>query len=128
MLVPEPRSEQLLEWLLLPRTLYASDWTVLEVWSALGGKVRSSELSAAQAHAAGQRFERLLQANVRKVLTTSQDIHHASLLCSNAASGLRAGDALHVAVAQRIGCSHFFSLDKVLNRNAREAGLLLVEP
>jgi predicted nucleic acid-binding protein len=40
--------------------------------------------------------------------------------------GLRAGDALHLAVALGRQCSYFFSLDHQLNRHAQTAGLRLV--
>ena len=40
---------------------------------------------------------------------------------------LNGTDALHLAIARRVGCRHFFSLDKTLNRNAVQAGMRLVE-
>ena len=46
-------------------------------------------------------------------------------LCRQAVSVLRAGDALHLAMALRQGASHFATLNQVLAGNAARHGLAL---
>jgi len=45
--------------------------------------------------------------------------HQAAILTSNAATGLRAGDALHLAAALEAKTRSIATLDEVLARNAR---------
>lgn len=101
-------------------------WTQTEFASAVGLKLRAKGLPArkvAQAHAAfEQAFDMTLQLNVIR-----EDFEAAARLCKDARSGLRAGDALHLAVAMRHGCSGLASLDAVMNQNAKRLGLKLVE-
>jgi hypothetical protein len=52
-----------------------------------------------------------------------QDFSEAARLCGDPATKMRAGDALHLAVALRCQCEGFLSLDAVLNDNAQRHGL-----
>lgn len=53
----------------------------------------------------------------------SEDFQYAAELCRTSRSGLRAGDALHLAVALRHSCQCLASLDKAMNAAATELGL-----
>lgn len=115
------------KWLLQAQTLCCADWTQLEMASALGIKYRRGEFSMRRAQQICDVFASMLKHQVREIPVVSMDIRKAVESCNHMDSGLRAGDALHLAVALRYQCSHFFSLDKNLNRNAELAGLKLIE-
>jgi predicted nucleic acid-binding protein len=53
------------------------------------------------------------------------DHQRARELVSQANSGLRAGDALHLATALRLGANQLATLDRVLAGNAATQGLTL---
>lgn len=115
------------QWLMQEQTLCCADWTQLEMASALGIKYRRGEFSMRQAQQMCSVFTSMLKYQVREIPVVSMDIRKAVESCNHMDSGLRAGDALHLVVALRYQCSHFFSLDKNLNRNAELAGLKLIE-
>ena len=106
--------------------LLTSRWSVVELSSALSIKVRRMELLEEQALALAGRFDALVSAQVRLVPVASLDYDHAAALCRNAASGLRAGDALHLAVAARARATHLITLDKVMTLNAVKMGFQIV--
>jgi predicted nucleic acid-binding protein len=54
---------------------------------------------------------------------TENDFEVAGTFCHNAASRLRAGDALHLAVALRLKARYIVTLDGVLLENALAHGL-----
>ena len=55
------------------------------------------------------------------------DFLYAAELCRTSETGLRAGDALHLAVALRHNCHWLASLDQAMNASARKLGLKLVK-
>lgn len=125
MVTVEPRTPQVLTWL-SSRTdsdLCSSDWCATEVASALAIKVRTGQLTANLADAAWQAFEDACNGLLRLVTIGSADFAQAAQFCRVHQSGLRSGDALHLAVAQRLQCRAMWSLDKNLNLNARASGL-----
>jgi len=107
--------------------LLTSRWSVVELSSALSIKVRRMEFPQEQALALAGRFDALVSAQVRLVPVASADYDHAAAMCRNAGSGLRAGDALHLAVASRARASHLITLDKNMTLNAVKMGFQIVQ-
>ncbi len=98
--------------------LVSAIWCVPEFGSALGIKQRTGQLDADQAKAAWARFE-IWVANDLKLLPVELfDFQRAAALTLDAGSGLRAGDALHLACAERIGCKSMATLDAAMGRSA----------
>ncbi|MEO7243478.1 MAG: type II toxin-antitoxin system VapC family toxin [Variovorax sp.] len=125
MLVVEPRTDAVIEWLARhsKQPLCTADWCVSEVASALAIKVRTKQLTQPLADAAWESFEAACDGLLRLVNVESSDFMLAARLCRVGESGLRAGDALHLAVACRMKCRAMWSLDQKLNLNARANGL-----
>ena len=98
-------------------------WVKTEYASALSIKRRTGALSEAHFALAHRRFADICVAGPDWVAVREEDFFEAARLCADPANALRAGDALHLAVALRVGCAGFFTLDDVLNRNAAAHGL-----
>jgi predicted nucleic acid-binding protein len=99
--------------------LVAAAWCVTEFASALGIKQRTGAIDARLADAAWVRFERLVAVDLRLLPVDPAHFHRAAQLVRDAASGLRSGDALHLACAEAVGAKHMATLDDVLRRNAQ---------
>lgn len=103
--------------------LVSAAWCVTEFGSALALKQRTAQLDAGQAGSAWAWFERLVANDVRLLPVDTVDFHRAAMLTLDAASGLRAADALHLACAERAGARGLVTLDAVMARNARRVKL-----
>ena len=99
LLTPEERSPLALDWFGQCRdSLISSDWLITETHSALGIKQRHHGLSPQARQAAAE-------------------------LLQNPGLGLRAGDALHLAVALHSRCSRLASFDGRMLQAATAQGL-----
>jgi hypothetical protein len=103
--------------------LVAAAWCVPEFASALGIKQRTGAIDQQQAQGAWRRFERMVAADLRLLPVEPAHFHRAAELVLDAASALRAGDALHLACAEAAGARHMATLDDVLSRNALRLGI-----
>jgi predicted nucleic acid-binding protein len=111
LLTPEDRSPQALDWLEQCREpLISSDWLISETHSAPGIKQRHHGLSSEARQAAGEQFERLLQGGVERRSLDRGRFRQAAELLQDSAIGLRAGDALHLAVALHGRCTQLAAL------------------
>ena len=116
----EPHSKAAADWYANEKSeLVAAAWCVTEFASALGVKQRTGAIDAQQAQAAWARFERMVAADLRMFAVLPANFHRAAELLLAAASGLRAGDALHLACAEAAGAKRIVTLDGVMSRNAQ---------
>jgi len=124
LLTPEERSGVALDWFEHCReTLISSDWLITETHSALGIKQRHHGLSPQARQAAGEQFERLLQGGLELRSLDRARFRQAAELLQDPALGLRACDALHLAVALHSRCSHLASFDGRMQQVAAALGL-----
>ena len=116
----EPHSVAATDWYAREkRELVAAAWCIPEFASALGVKQRTGAIDGPQAQAAWSRFERMVAADLRLLPVEPAHFHRAAELVLDAATALRAGDALHLACAEASGAKHMATLDDVLSRNAQ---------
>lgn len=120
LLVNEPHSAAVGRWYAgSSDELGSAAWCVTEFASALGIKQRTRQMDAAQAQQAWERFERLAAHDLRLLPVELADFHRAAVMTLDAAQSLRAGDALHLACAERSGAKFVATLDDVMARNAQ---------
>ena len=127
LLMPEPSSASLEGWIHQERDVQISGWTCVETASALGIKVRTKALSTAQAQAALDLLRTTLVPSFAMVPVDDGDIGRAGRLLERFDLGLRAGDALHLAIAQRLG-TPLVTLDRRLATAAAAVGLEVIVP
>jgi len=106
--------------------LAAAAWCVPEFASALGIKQRTGAIDAQQAQDAWARFERLIAADLQLLPVEPANFHRAAELVLDAASALRAGDALHLACAEAAGAKRMATLDDTMSRSAQRLKIKLV--
>jgi predicted nucleic acid-binding protein len=94
--------------------LAVSQWTRVELSSVLGRLVRMGELDLPAAVAADARFETLIAESFAVLLPTEADYGLARRYLGNYAVGLRAADALHLAIGANNKAESIFTLDKRL--------------
>ena len=102
--------------------LAISSWSITELHSALGLKVRTKALSPSQAEAVLQGFERSLAPGLLELELEPQDFRNANACLRGWRSRLRAGDALHLAIASGRGAT-LCSLDAPFVAAAQQLGL-----
>lgn len=126
-LTPEAQSGAVQDWLGQADGLCISGWVVTEFASALAIKLRRGDLSPAERDAVLAQWLRLRRNHLHVEPVRQGAFALAAQLCGDAASGLRAGDALHLAVAVQ-GQHGFATLDRVQAEAARAQGLVLAGP
>jgi uncharacterized protein len=118
--VNEPKSAAVARWYAAcTEELASAAWCVTEFASALGIKQRTNQITAEQGATAWQAFERLCAGDLQLLPVDPPTFHRAAVLTLDAATGLRAGDALHLAAALDAKAKGMATLDGVLARNAK---------
>ncbi|HMO46716.1 MAG TPA: type II toxin-antitoxin system VapC family toxin [Rubrivivax sp.] len=124
LIVNEPASAAVAAWYAgSKRELVTASWCATEFASALSLKQRKAQLEAAGATLAWGRFRRLTANDLQLLPLGFEDFHRAALMALDASTGIRAGDALHLACAERAGAKSILTLDGVMARNAQELGI-----
>jgi len=119
--VNEPSSAAVSKWYAAcNEELTSAVWCVTEFASALGIKQRTAQINASQGAAAWQAFERFCASDLQLVPVDAATFHRAAVLTLDPATGLRAGDALHLAAALDAKAKSMATLDVVLARNAKQ--------
>ena len=120
LLVSEPRTADVKAWFSgLDDTPVSSDWLLSEFASAISIKVRSKELAESDARSVRKEFGTLTGSGLRIVPVSRAAFQEAAGLVTQHKHGLRAGNALHLAVALEVGAKSIATLDGVMASNAK---------
>jgi uncharacterized protein len=106
-----------------PVQLLISDWTVTEMSSAMAIKLRTGQISLEQRAAVLAMFNKLLAESFTVLPVTGGQFRVAARFADQHALGLRAGDALHLAIASEHGATAY-----TLDQRFAEAGPALGVP
>ena len=105
--------------------LYVSQWTRVEFASLISREVRMGGLAQADALLAIGQFEELVSDSFQVLVPNAADYELAKDFVQHFATKLRAGDALHLAIASNHGAEVIYTLDhgilaaaKILNVHA----------
>jgi predicted nucleic acid-binding protein len=112
----------------VPDTLCSSLWTRTEFAAALGAKVRSRLLALQSARTVLATYDNLARRSATILVPVRADYELATRLVENFESGLRAPDALHLAIAQNNGVGALATGDKVLAEAAAALGFTPIVP
>lgn len=127
LLATEPASERLQSWLEAhgQEPLATSRWTDAELSSALSLKVRTGAFSVAERSEAAAGWREWRQ-SLSILDVEAHAFETAARFAARAELGLRAGDALHLAVAAAADCT-IVTLDGRMANAAEELGLTVAE-
>lgn len=126
LILQEPASSKIERFMagLAGSELAVSHWTRVEFSSLLAREVRMGGLDGATARDADSQFEAVIAESFVVLLPNADDFGRAKNYLQNYRTGLRAGDALHLAIAGNRGAQALYTLDKTLLK----AGSLLKLP
>lgn len=102
-----------------PGSLAISQWTRVEFCSLMAREVRMKHLNPRTAESVIAEFEALVQESCQVWLPGAADYDLARSLLARFDTGLRAGDALHLAIARNQGAETILTLDEGLLKAAR---------
>ena len=105
--------------------LAVSSWTEVELLSALGVKLRSRQLTEGAARAVLDAYSRLVSPQLRHLAVDDADPRQTLMLLDGWRTALRAGDALHLAIAQANGAT-LYTLDRALAAAGSALGVPVV--
>jgi predicted nucleic acid-binding protein len=123
--IQEPKSADAGTWLvgIDSADLAVSPWGVTEFSSAASIKTRTGQIDTVMRAKIHAEFLVFLTSRVRRVTpVVSADFQRAAELCDRWSIGLRAGDALHLAIAERRGMT-VCTLDKGMWTAAQALGI-----
>ena len=122
--VHEPGSASILNWLeAAPDALASSDWMLTEFASALAIKVRTRAITPKVARDASREFDRFCREGLPLAAVSREAFREAARIAGSAGKGVRAADALHLAMAREMGAMSIATADLALARCAEGVGL-----
>ncbi len=105
-----------------------STWTKVEFTSLLSRKIREKKLTSEEARAAEAAFESTLLLSFELTNPSPLDFLTAQTFIRSHDSGLRAGDAMHLAIAHNRAADKILTLDQGLLKAGAKLGILPVSP
>jgi len=126
LLLPEETSdriEQFFHQLPVGAELMISQWTRVEFASVLSRLVRMGELKKDSALLCKDRLSTLLAENFQVVLPGGVDFDLCWKILARFDNNLRAGDALHLAIAANLAVKTIFTLDSGMLKDGELLGL-----
>lgn len=125
--IREPKSEAVIAWLESSgERLAISEWSLVEFASAAAIKVRTGQTEAALAKQAMVRVQEFAQKHCTVAVPGREEFRRAAEWAGDSALRLRAGDALHLAIAESLGARGVLCLDDTMIEGARSLGMNVV--
>jgi predicted nucleic acid-binding protein len=121
---PEPLSDRVAAFVeeVADDGLVTSQWTIVECRSALAREVRMERLSASDFRSYCRHIDEIMANSFQIILPIEEDFRSAATMIEAPETGLRAGDAMHVAIAQRLE-AQILTLDRRMTTVARRHGI-----
>ena len=116
LILPEATSDQIAAFVdrLPAEEFTVSHWTRVEFSSLIAREVRMGGLDIEAGRRADARFDAMVDESFSVLLPTAEDFALAKRYLGQFETGLRAADALHLAVANNHRAVAIYSLDKTL--------------
>lgn len=125
--IREPKSEAVISWLESSgERLAISEWSLVEFSSAAAIKVRTGQTAANLAKQAAARVQEFARKHCTVAVPGRETFHRAAELAGDDALKLRAGDALHIAIAESLGAQAILCLDDAMGESAKALGMKVV--
>jgi predicted nucleic acid-binding protein len=122
--IREPKSDAVLAWLETSgQRLVVSEWSITEFSSAAAIKVRTGEIAPALAKQARTRFLEFAGSHCSIAVPQRAEFRRAAGLAGDVRLKLRAGDALHLAIAEASKAEGILCLDETMAAGAKTLGL-----
>ncbi len=99
-----------------------SFWTIVECRSALAREVRMERIAVAEFKSFAHHLDSIIAGSFQVVLPVEGDFRLAATMIEPPESGLRAGDAMHLAIARRLG-ARILTLDRRMAAVASQQGI-----
>jgi len=125
--IREPKSEAVVGWIESSgERLAISEWSLVEFASAAAIKVRTGQAATSLAKQATARVHEFARKHCVVAVPGREEFRRAAELAGDGALKLRAGDALHLAIAASLGARGILCLDDVMIESARSLGMNVV--
>lgn len=125
--IREPKSDAVLAWIESSgERLIVSEWAIAEFSSAAAIKVRTGEAVPGIAKQARERFLAFVEEHCAIAVPQRSEFRRAADLAGDPEMKLRAGDALHLAIAEASNVQSILCLDETMSNGAKAIGLDVV--
>ena len=122
--IREPNSDAVIDWLeSSSERLAISEWTLVEFASATAIKRRSVQATANLVKLATKRMYEFVQEHCTVAIPGRENFRRAAELASDQRLKRRAGDALHLAIAESLNAEVILCLDQAMIESAKLLGM-----
>lgn len=125
--IREPKSEAVIAWLESSgERLAISEWSLVEFASAAAIKVRTGQAAANIVKRVTTRVREFAQKHCTVAVPGREEFRRAAELAGDDTLKLRAGDALHLAIAVSLSAQGILCLDDSMIESAKSLGMNVV--
>ena len=125
--IREPKSEAVIGWLELSgERLAISEWSLVEFAAAAAIKVRTGQAAPNLAKRATARVHEFARKHCTVAVPGREEFRRAAELAGDGTLKLRAGDALHLAIAESLSAQGILCLDDAMIEGAKSLGMNVV--